>query len=500
MESHDGLHSDDGRFHLDATGVTSTPRLPPIIQGGMGVAVSNWRLARAVAQLGQIGVVSGTGIDTVLVRRLQDGDTDGVVRRAMAAFPFQDVVREALRRYFLPDGRPPGASYARVPMASVGGNSVQQGMTILGGFVEVFLAKEGHDGKVGVNLLTKLQLPNLAALYGSMLAGVDYVLMGAGIPRDIPGALDNLSQHLKASLKLDVTELPGNSGGVTTDLVPSDFGADALGPLKRPDFLPIVSSHSLAGVLQKKANGSVEGFIVEGPTAGGHNAPPRGPKVFDDQGQPVYGERDVADLEAMCALGLPFWLAGSYGSPEGLSAALAAGAAGVQVGTLFAYCEESGLEEAIKEQVVGQVRAGATSVRTDARASPTGFPFKVVALPGTASEAEVYAERKRVCDLGYLREVYRKEEGGFGYRCAAEPVADYVAKGGDVAETEGRKCLCNALMVNIGLGQIQKGGRHEPALLTSGDDLPGIARLLPRGGGSYRAADVIDYLLGRTRA
>jgi NAD(P)H-dependent flavin oxidoreductase YrpB (nitropropane dioxygenase family) len=480
--------------------VTEAPELPPIIQGGMGVAVSNWRLARAVAMLGQIGVVSGTGIDTVIVRRLQDGDPDGVVRRAMAAFPFQDVVREALRRYFLPDGRPPGKSYARVPMASVAGNPLQQGMTILGGFVEVFLAKEGHAGKVGVNLLTKLQLPNLAALYGSMLAGVDYVLMGAGIPREIPGALDRLSQHLPASLRLDVTELAGGNGAVTTDLVPASFGAEGLAPLKRPDFFPIVASHALAGVLQKKANGSVEGFVVEGPTAGGHNAPPRGPKVFDETGQPVYGERDVVDLEQMRALGLPFWLAGSYGSPEGVSAALAAGAAGVQVGTLFAYCEESGLETEMKEEVLAQVRTGSAAVRTDARASPTGFPFKVVALPGSASEAEVYAERKRVCDLGYLREIYRKDDGAFGYRCAAEPITDYVAKGGDVAETEGRKCLCNALMVNIGLGQIQKGGAHEPPLLTSGDDLPGIARLLPPNSSSYTAADVIDYLLGRRSA
>ena len=32
---------------------------PIIIQGGMGVAVSGWRLARAVAQTGQLGVVSG---------------------------------------------------------------------------------------------------------------------------------------------------------------------------------------------------------------------------------------------------------------------------------------------------------------------------------------------------------------------------------------------------------------------------------------------------------
>ena len=36
--------------------------LPQIIQGGMGVGISGWPLARAVAQAGQLGVVSGTAL------------------------------------------------------------------------------------------------------------------------------------------------------------------------------------------------------------------------------------------------------------------------------------------------------------------------------------------------------------------------------------------------------------------------------------------------------
>ena len=45
---------------------------PLVIQGGMGAAVSNWALARAVAASGQLGVVSGTALDTIFVRRLPD--------------------------------------------------------------------------------------------------------------------------------------------------------------------------------------------------------------------------------------------------------------------------------------------------------------------------------------------------------------------------------------------------------------------------------------------
>src|SRR5690606_11844116 len=139
-------------------------------------------------------------------------------------------------------------------------------------------------------------------------------------------------------------------------------------------------------MLQKKATGSIQGFVVEGPTAGGHNAPPRGKEVFDEKGQPVYGERDLVDLEKTRDLGLPFWLAGSFGSPDGLERAQEAGAAGIQVGTLFAYCRESGIAQGIKRKVLEMIAAGKATVRTDPRASPTGFPFKVVSIEGTMSE------------------------------------------------------------------------------------------------------------------
>ena len=470
-------------------------RLPTIIQGGMGVAVSNWRLARAVSSLGQLGVVSGTGIDTVFVRRLQDGDPGAHLRRAMASFPFADVVGDALRRYFLPDGRPPGAGYRRLPLPTIEGTRFQRGLIALASFTEVFLAKEGHDAPVGLNLLTKVQLPNLATLYGAMLAGVDVVLMGAGIPREIPGALDELSEHRPSSLVVDV------AGARTPEPTrvrfdPAEFGGDALEPTPRPAFLPIVSSHSLATMLLKKASGAIAGFVVEAPVAGGHNAPPRGGTDLDERGQPTYGERDRVDLQVMRDLGAPFWLAGAAHTPGALREAVAAGAAGVQVGTLFAFCDESGLDASLKAAVRERARIGGAEVFTDPAASPTGFPFKVLALPGTLSESETYAARTRRCDLGYLRQVYRTEDGEVGYRCAAEPVSEYVAKGGRAEDTIGRKCLCNALMANVGLAQTQSGGAVEPALVTSGDDVAALAPLLARGPGGYTAADVVDYILG----
>ncbi len=140
--------------------------------------------------------------------------------------------------------------------------------------------------------------------------------------------------------------------------------------------------------LAKKASGHVDGFVIEGDTAGGHNAPPRGPLQLNAIGEPIYGERDIVDLEKIRELGRPFWLAGSYGRPGRLADALRQGASGVQVGTAFAFCNESGLRPELKQQALQMSRAGTARVFTDPIASPTGFPFKVVQMPGTLSEAE----------------------------------------------------------------------------------------------------------------
>jgi NAD(P)H-dependent flavin oxidoreductase YrpB (nitropropane dioxygenase family) len=195
------------------------------------------------------------------------------------------------------------------------------------------------------------------------------------------------------------------------------------------------------------------------------------------------------DLDKIRELGLPFWLAGGAGTPDGLRAALAAGAAGVQVGTLFAYCEESGFAPELKTRVLASLAAGRVRVRTDPRASPTGYPFKVVQVDGLEPQDD---RRVRNCDLGYLRTAYRTPEGKLGYRCAAEPVDQYVAKGGDIADTVGRRCLCNGLTANIGQAQRRDDGEELP-LLTSGDDLVSLDSFA-RGRAGYSAADVIEYL------
>lgn len=468
---------------------TESSSLPVIIQGGMGVGVSSWQLARAVAQHGQLGVVSGTGCETTMVRRLQDGDPGGHLRRAIARFPIPEVGAAVLDRYFRPDGRAPGEPYALLPLYRKEVSPARQRLTMLGAFVEVYLAKDGHAGPVGINLLTKIQLPTLPTLYGAMLAGVDYVLMGAGIPREIPGALDALAAHRACTLRLDVEELPAGAVVPQVTFDPAVHGPAPSPALARPRFLAIVASNSLATMLARKASGKVDGFVVEGPTAGGHNAPPRGEPRWNERGEPLYGPRDEVDLAKLRELGLPFWLAGGAGHPDRLRAALAAGAAGIQVGTLFAFCDESGVADELKRTIVARAARGELDVRTDAQASPTGYPFKIVEWP---EDPAVGVERERVCDVGYLRVAYARPDGSIDFRCSGEPVDTYVAKGGRREDTPGRRCLCNSLMATIGLGQA-RAGYTEPPLVTSGDDLVTMAGFLA-GRTRYTAADVLTYL------
>lgn len=382
--------------------------LPRLIQGGMGVGVSGWQLAREVSLLGQLGVVSGTALDTILIRRLGSGDPGGHMRRALAAFPDPQVAARVLDRYLRNDRAGPADS-PEAPDASAGTDSPppryrllplprakltpdREWLLILANFVEVYLAKESHRGVVGINFLHKIQFPILPSLYGAMLAGVDVVLMGAGIPGDIPAVLDRLARHEPASITLDV--LGAGDQRYETSFDPGRLweteGPREAPAVRRPKFLAIVSSATLARALVKKVPGGIDGFVVEAPIAGGHNAPPRGVQQLSRDGEPIYGMRDDADLGQMADLGLPFWLAGGYASREKFRAALAAGAHGVQVGTVFAFCEESGLDPTLRRRFLAlggrRVRGAPTALRSRISASrvPQARRYGGLPLPGGA--------------------------------------------------------------------------------------------------------------------
>jgi NAD(P)H-dependent flavin oxidoreductase YrpB (nitropropane dioxygenase family) len=485
--------------------VRSTKRGPPrIVQGGMGVAISGWQLAAAVAATGQLGVVSGTALEVVCARRLQGGDPGGHVRRALAAFPVPSIAEWILDAYFVEGGKPDEQMFRAVPRYTLAPPWRLQELTAAANFVEVYLAKQGagqgSGGPVGVNYLRKIEMPLPAACYGAMLAGVDYVLMGAGNPAELPELLRRLARHQDVRLGVRVQQASSADGPYEVHFSPTRLlGHSDRAPLPAPKALAIVASVDLARALATDPTTRPDGFVLEGPSAGGHNAPPRGPRRTDAIGQPMYDQRDEVDLPQVIELGLPVWLAGSYATPERLRAALDAGAAGVQVGTAFAYCQESGFAPDIKHRVLQDVKRGAVRVRSDWRCSPTGFPFRVVELADTLSDPSVREDRQAVCDLGMLRTAYLTPVGKVDYRCPAEPAQAYLGrKGGRETTRQGRVCVCNALLASAGLPQRRPNGYLEPPLVTAGSDFTTVTHLvkqLPPGRATYPAADVVAHLL-----
>lgn len=469
-------------------------RHPIIIQGGMGVGVSNWVLANAVSKCGHLGVISGTFLDTVFARRLQLGDPGSHLKRAVSHFPIPEIAQRVYDRFFIPNGKSADQPFKRIDMYSLTPSRELLELTVVANFAEVYLAKEGHNGQVGVNYLEKIQMPNLASIYGAMLAGVDYIIMGAGIPREIPGVLDRFARQESASVRINVEESTCEDD-YRMVFDPIDIVGKVPQSLRRPNFLAIISSATLAISLKKKSSGEINGFVIEKSCAGGHNAPPRGRMQLDALGEPVYSEKDEIDVEKIRSLGLPFWLAGSYGDPGKIEEAQREGAQGVQIGTPFAFCRESGICEEYKQKVFQKLKSGEAFVFTDPNASPTGFPFKVFQMEGTVSETDDYQNRPRVCDLGYLRTSVKLANGELTYRCPAEPKKEYLRKLGNEKELEGRKCLCNGLLASIGLAQRRGTGYVEIPIITSGKDLSIIPKLLQDGKTSYSAADVIEMLI-----
>ncbi len=463
---------------------------PRIIQGGMGVGLSNWTLAKAVAMRGELGVVSGTAVDTVMVRRLQNGDLDGTVRRALAHFPSQEIAKRVLDRYFRIEPRTSDETFMLVPKPSLTPSQEAIEIVVVANFVEVWLAKEGHDGLVGINFLEKIQMATPPAILGAMLAKVDYVLMGAGIPREIPRLIKDFSEGKEGFINVEVI----GTDPVKLTLDPKKVLGDSLQQLVAPKFLAIVSSDILASYLAKDETTRPDGFVIEGHLAGGHNAPPRG-KKFDENNEPIYNERDEPNLVKMQTLGIPYWLAGAYGSPERVAEAIATGAQGVQVGTLFALCTDSGLTAEIRNHLLDEIKNDRLKIATDAAASPTGFPIKIAILPGTLTDTDLNLNRSALCDLGYLRVPFLNPNGRIDYRCAAEPDDMYVRKGGADEETRGRQCLCNGLTANIGLGQHRRSGYDELPLVTLGADLVGPKILLQEHPDGWNAVTAVDWLL-----
>lgn len=457
-----------------------------IRQGGMGVDISHWPLANTIAKLGGLGTISGVMADRIMARTLQLGDPGGHIRRALAHFPFQQFVDQILESYFVEGGLQPGQRFRPVQQFFLNPSEKLIALTLCANFAFVWLAKEGHNRPITINYLEKVQLQHTYNMVGAMLAGVDAVTMGAGLPNKVPGMLDVIAAGGNPSYNISLD----GGGSIPAEFDVNKFFGTSLAGLKRPDFIPIITTDAAASFLMKKSNGKIQAFVIERPSAGGHNAPPRGKIELDNEGEPIYGEKDFADLTKMREFGLPFWIGGGLASPEGLRWALENGASGIQVGSIFALSRESGLRDDLRRELLRRIYRGEARTRTDLNLSPTGFPFKVVDLPETIADRNVLAQRKRLCDQGLLLRPYVDDTGKIGFRCPAEPIDNYIKKGGKEADTVGAECLCNGLLSTTTKATVQA-----PSIITLGDDVSFVRILLAHEDDTYSAEDAMNYLL-----
>ena len=464
-----------------------------IIVGGMGVDISSVELVSTVANhpSGRMaGSLSGTALADFYARLLQLGDPHGAAREAFDAFKtlvpaLAGEVDVLFSKYFIPGGKAPDALFKGLAIGGMEPPRDVQVMTIVSTFAHIWRAKKAAPGRpIGVNFLRKIERVLLYGLYGAVLADADWVVMGAGDPSAIPGLLRKLAKHEPVELPMQVATVPLGEYKVRFD--PRAMVGEAFPESRRPAFIAIVSSHLQAEGLAANPDTRPDAFVVEGPEAGGHNAPPR-LKKKDERGNYIYGEEDVADIEAVAALKIPFFVAGGHGHPVLGGTPHPAR----QVGTLFALSTESGMEPELRKRALDMIWKNKMEVVASANASPSTFPFKLALVPGTLGDPTVYSQRNRVCNLGHLRGQRPKDGKPIGL-CPADKPEIFKQSGGAMWRTQNAMCLCNGLMAACGLGQ-----PGEPPLLTLGDITPvrDLQRRLRRK--EYSALEAADYLIGK---
>ncbi|MFA6029405.1 MAG: nitronate monooxygenase [Elusimicrobiota bacterium] len=459
----------------------------------MGIDVSSVELVSTVANhpSGRCsGSLSATALPEVYARILQLGDPEGKVREAFEACgraaPALAAEIDALyRRFHIAGGKAADAFFRGPSMAGMTPPRDVQILTVAATFAHVWRAKKAAPGRpIGINFLRKIDRILLFGIYGAMLGRADWIVMGAGDPGDIPAIMNAFARHEPAELAVPVAAVPRGTHRIRFD--PKDLVGN-MAPPPRPAFYAIVSSHLQARALALSAEKRPEGFVIEGPTAGGHNAPPvKGGR--DARGYCVYGPEDDADLSAVAALGLPFWIGGSCGYPECLKG-MGPWHRRIQVGTLFALSKESGMAPEVRHQVLELIWKRRLEVATMANASPSMYPFKVALAPGTLGDDTVYAARKRVCDVGHLRS-WRFHGDELVGLCPANDPERYTGSGGPAWRTKGSMCLCNGLLAARGLSL-----EGETPVVTLGDI--GSVRILQNRLRriEYTASEAVDYLL-----
>lgn len=443
-------------------------------QGGMGFNYSDWKLAKTVSRLGGYGTVSGVALDRALAVTLQKGDPGGHCKRALSHFPYPYVVKKVWDEYYVEGGIPKGSPHKVIPIFTVKPPPILIALSVCGVFAWVWLAKEEGD-EAGINFMDKIGLSHPYEAWAARQAGVDWFTVGAGPLVQWGPLIQELKERKPLTYRVPVTG--ENIRGYTVSFDPESYFGKRPPPVKKePEFIPIVGEEYALPMMHiltsKFPPGSIHGLVVERDIAGGHNAPKRN--------RPL-------DYGALAKYEIPYWIGGGCGSPEMVDWALSMGAVGVQDGSIFALSDDSGMDPSYRAvtRYLGYLKE--LKVLTTDR-SPADIPFKVAQVPETLADDEIYTARVRRCKHGFLAELYERPNGTIGTRCRAEPEKSYAAKGG-TRPTKDALCLCDGLISAAGMGD-----PGQPPLITLGEDLSFLPRIMIDEYDSYTVADVMEFL------
>lgn len=203
------------------------------------------------------------------------------------------------------------------------------------------------DGLLGVNIMCAL------TNYGDMVRTsirehVDVIISGAGLPLDLPGYLREVSEEMKEDM--------------------------------RTKLIPIVSSGRAANILCRKWLNKFDylpdGFVVEGPRAGGHLGF-KAEQLDDPKFQLENILPDVIDAVTPYRekhnKDIPVIAAGGVYTGEDIAKFLELGASGVQMGTRFVATHECDADEAFKRAYVNSHEEDLTIIK-----SPVGLPGRAL--------------------------------------------------------------------------------------------------------------------------
>lgn len=254
---------------------------------------------------------------------------------------------------------------------------------------EIQKAREMTSGLLAVNIMGVLS--NARDLVkAAVQGGIGIIVFGAGLPLALPAMADSADVAL----------------------------------------VPVVSSERVARIILRswdnRYNRTVDGFILEGPLAGGHLGFTR--EQLDDPEhyslEKILPEilAAVAPYEEKFGQKIPVIVAGGIYDSEDIKRMMAMGAAGVQLGTRFVCTEECGVSDEFKQAYIDSKPEDIMIIK-----SPVGMPGRALRT-GFLTDLEAGKKMKIRCGYHCLTACKVKE----AKYCIAEALVN--AYHGNLAE------------------------------------------------------------------